>query len=184
MVDPLDRPVLVLNSGWDPIRVATVREAILLLVRHAARVVDPETQWPHLLDEWLEIPRNRTCEGVRSEQWLLALPEVVILGFHNGLSILFTGRNVLRRDRFTCQYCGAEPGPARVTINRIVPPSRGGAKTWTNWVASCEPCARRKENHLPEEVGMRLRRAPRAPSRRPALVIDPVFRPKSWEPYL
>src|SRR5262245_11178448 len=75
-------------------------------------------------------------------------------------------RGVLLRDRETCQYCGAQPGRARLTIDHVVPRSQGGTTAWENVVAACVACNHRKGSRTPEQAGMRLA----APPRRPAYV--------------
>src|ERR1700694_4793697 len=68
---------------------------------------------------------------------------------------------LLLRDDQTCQYCGFVGPAAELTVDHIVPMSRGGAgDRWDNLVVACKKCNWRKANHRPEEVGMRLRRRP------------------------
>jgi len=69
-------------------------------------------------------------------------------------------REVLRRDHHTCQYCGSTHN---LTLDHVVPLSRGGSHTWDNVVTACERCNQRKGNRTPEEAGMVLRSKPRAP---------------------
>ena len=53
-------------------------------------------------------------------------------------------RGVLARDRETCQYCGTQPGKSSLTVDHVIPRSKGGPSSWENIVASCAPCNRRK----------------------------------------
>ena len=92
-----------------------------------------------------------------------------------------TRKAVLARDSWTCQYCGQrKPG---LTVDHVIPRSRGGTSAWDNIVASCASCNRRKGNHLPREVEMHPRRREAArpdglhPDRKPQ-------DPRVWEPYL
>lgn len=71
---------------------------------------------------------------------------------------------VLARDGYTCQYCSRRLALREATIDHVVPSSRGGKNHWTNCVASCKTCNRRKDNRTPEEAGMRLARRPGLPS--------------------
>jgi hypothetical protein len=68
----------------------------------------------------------------------------------------------LLRDRNTCQYCGELLSSSELTLDHVVPRSRGGASTWENLVACCHPCNRRKGNQMPLEAGMKLMREPHA----------------------
>ena len=70
-------------------------------------------------------------------------------------------KNILLRDRNTCQYCGEVLPSSELTLDHVVPRSRGGASTWENLVACCNPCNNRKGSRTPEEANMRLARAPR-----------------------
>jgi len=69
-------------------------------------------------------------------------------------------REVLRRDHHTCQYCGSTHN---LTLDHVVPLSRGGSHSWDNVVTACERCNQRKGNRTPEEANMPLRSKPRAP---------------------
>jgi len=71
-------------------------------------------------------------------------------------------KNILLRDRNTCQYCGEVLPSSELTLDHVVPRSRGGSSTWENLVACCHPCNRQKGNQHPIEVGMHLLREPRA----------------------
>jgi hypothetical protein len=66
---------------------------------------------------------------------------------------------VFKRDKHTCQYCGRRSGP--MTLDHVMPQSRGGEDTWENLVAACASCNGLKANRTPEEAGMRLASQPR-----------------------
>ena len=70
-------------------------------------------------------------------------------------------KNILLRDRNTCQYCAQTFNSADLTLDHVIPRSRGGASSWENLVSCCHPCNRTKGNHLPHEVGMKPMREPR-----------------------
>jgi len=72
-------------------------------------------------------------------------------------------KNILLRDRNTCQYCATVLPSGELTLDHVVPRSRGGSSTWENLVACCHTCNRRKGNQFPLEAGMKLMREP-APS--------------------
>ncbi len=71
-------------------------------------------------------------------------------------------KNILLRDRNTCQYCGEVLPSSELTLDHVVPRSRGGASTWENLVACCHSCNRQKGNQFPVEADMKLMREPRA----------------------
>ena len=93
---------------------------------------------------------------------------------------------VLVRDAFTCQYCGAEPGAAALTLDHVMPRSRGGPRTWQNMVAACAPCNRAKGSRTPTEAGMELRTRPREPQGLVGArsVVDAARVPDEWKLYL
>ncbi len=79
----------------------------------------------------------------------------------------FSRRNVAKRDHYTCQYCGAQPGAEGITIDHVVPRSQGGTSSWTNCVAACETCNAKKSDRTPDRAGMKLRRRPFRPEWKP-----------------
>ena len=74
----------------------------------------------------------------------------------------FSKRNILVRDNFTCVYCGKVAH--KLTVDHIIPKSRGGGSTFENCVASCKPCNNKKNNRTPQEAGMSLRIKPHQPT--------------------
>src|SRR5574342_444158 len=112
---------------------------------------------------------------IRSPSRAFSLPAVIRLAVFIRKPFLdrvaFNKKNILRRDGYTCQYCNRRG--ERLTVDHIVPRSRGGETSWTNVVAACLRCNLKKGNHLPHEAGMRLLRQPHAHS-----LLD------SWRKYL
>src|SRR5207249_9625457 len=112
----------------------------------------------------------------------LRVPEVVTLTTYDCLPALivrFSRRNVFRRDHFTCQYCGARPGSAELTIDHVVPRSHGGTSSWENCVLACVTCNRHKANRTPEQAGFVLRKKPLRPRWQPLYATCHV-RIDSW----
>ncbi len=93
-----------------------------------------------------------------------------------------TRKAVLARDGWTCQYCGSSK--PSLTVDHVIPRSRGGESVWENIVASCAPCNRRKGNRLPREVRMHPRNRPRPPGPTVFIRIAAPRTPEVWEPYL
>ena len=93
-----------------------------------------------------------------------------------------TRRAVLARDSYTCQYCGREQ--AGLTVDHVIPRSRGGSSHWDNIVAACAPCNRKKGNRLPNEAAMPLRTSPKAPGPTVFIRIASPRVPDAWEQYL
>jgi 5-methylcytosine-specific restriction endonuclease McrA len=186
----LERPALVLNRTWTPIQLTSVREAIGLVAKGSACIIEPVTFRTHDLKTWNDVSRARAAIGgevIRSKHLALLPPEVVLLTSYEGLgerSVVFSRKNLFKRDRYTCQYCGAQPGPESLTVDHVRPRSRGGASTWENCVLACLECNRRKADRTPEQAGLALRKAPRKPSWRTLAHVPPRLRRESWEQFL
>ncbi len=113
-------------------------------------------------------------------------PEVVALVEYDRLPsavVAFSRRNVFKRDRYTCQYCGTQPGTDELTIDHVLPRSRGGQSTWTNCVLACFQCNKRKADRTPEQAGMHLKKRPVRPNSRP-LYADHHVRIESWTKFI
>src|SRR5207248_4460140 len=142
----LEERALVLNRHWTPISTTSVRRAIVLVVRGAAGVVDPVTCEVGGWDTWTTADPG-DAPVIRGFDLALRVPEVIVLRHYDGYpvrGVAFTRRNVYRRDGYTCQYCGRRPGVAELTIDHVVPRSRGGGSTWENCVTACRSCNARK----------------------------------------
>jgi len=159
----LDNKTLVLNRTWHPIHIATVRDAIILLFKGAARAVCPETYQTYDFDDWLAVPPNGHG-AVHSRHLTISAPHVIVLLAYDKVPTVstFSKRNVFKRDKHTCQYCGKQT--RALTIDHVTPRSRGGQSNWLNVVAACEDCNKRKADKSPEEAGMRLMCKPYKPN--------------------
>jgi 5-methylcytosine-specific restriction endonuclease McrA len=92
------------------------------------------------------------------------LPSVVRLRHHARIPhrmTVLTRKNILTRDRNICQYCGTKFHPRDLTLDHVMPESRGGPYAWHNLVAACQACNRKKAAQTPEEAGMKLLHKPR-----------------------
>src|SRR6266480_4464251 len=139
--------VLVLNATFEPINVCTVRRAVVLLLKEKAELLE-RGRWE-----------------LHSESSTLARPVVIRLMSYvkvprDAHRRKITRRAVFARDSWTCQYCGSR---SNLTVDHVIPRSKGGESSWENIVASCAPCNRRKGDRTPRQAGMHPRRARRAP---------------------
>lgn len=188
---------LVLNRSWAAISTTTVRAALGLVYRDVARVVCPETYAPHDFDSWADLSAHREAfeqqadggvsEYVRTIRLSLLVPEVVVLRAYNGFpqrGLAFSRHNLYRRDGWTCQYCGAQPGSELLSIDHVVPRSRGGASSWENCVLACLDCNKRKADRSLGEAGLHLRRKPVRPRGGPAFELQFGRRRASWERFV
>src|SRR3954449_3619301 len=131
--------VLVLNATYEPINVCSVRRATVLILKSRAEILERSERELH--SESMTIPRPIVIR-------LTAYVRIPRDAHRRKI----TRRAVFARDRWTCQYCGGERGT--LTIDHVVPRSRGGDSDWENIVTCCAPCNRRKGDRLPKVAGM------------------------------
>jgi 5-methylcytosine-specific restriction endonuclease McrA len=142
--------VLLLNASMQPLNVISHRRLIILLTKERVAFLDERSE----LEAAAALSGRRLPEGVVVVRLLRTI--------HVPRRLLRPNRrNLLLRDDHTCQYCGFMGAAAELTVDHIVPMSRGGSgDRWDNLVVACKRCNWRKANHRPEEVGLHLRRAP------------------------
>jgi 5-methylcytosine-specific restriction endonuclease McrA len=160
--------VLVLNATFEPINVCTVRRAVVLLLKDKAEVVE-HGQW-----------------RLHSEHTAMSRPVVIRLTTYvrvprDAHKRKITRRAVFARDGWACQYCGAR---SNLTVDHLIPRSKGGSSNWENIVASCAPCNRRKGDRLPHQAGMHPRQAPRTPRAEIFIHVSSPTIPAAWRAYL
>ena len=160
--------MLVLNATYEPINVCTVRRAVVLLLKEKAELIE------------------RSIRELHSESTTLARPVVIrLIAYVNvprdAHRRKITGRAVFARDSWTCQYCGSR---SNLTVDHVIPRSKGGESSWENIVASCAPCNRRKGNALPRQAGMNLSRQPRTPNPNVFIHVASPTIPAAWRAYL
>ena len=160
--------MLVLNATYEPINVCTVRRAVVLLLKEKAEVIEH--------GDW-EL-RSATSSVTRPVVIRLVSYVRVPRDTHRRK---ITRRAVFARDDWTCQYCGAR---SNLTVDHVIPRSKGGASSWDNIVASCAPCNLRKGNALPRQAGMRLQRQPKTPSPHVFIHVASPTIPAAWRQYL
>jgi len=185
-MDVLEQSTLVLNRHWQPVHVTTVIRSLVMLWNDSARVVEPEEYRLYTWPEWVERQAAPDEPCVRTARGRLRIPEVISLTRYDRVpatAVAFSRRNVAKRDHYTCQYCGVQPGKDQITIDHIVPRSRGGASSWTNCVAACVACNAEKADRTPEQAGMRLRKTPIRPLWKPLFAARDA-QVESWSRFL
>jgi len=182
----LQRPTLVLNRNWQPVNVATVTRALVLLWNESARVVDPSDYQLYDWEDWSKLrplDGDRFVQGVR---FRLRVPEVITLTDFDRLpatAVTFSRRNIFKRDHFTCQYCGKQPGVEELTLDHVIPRAQSGESRWDNCVLACLDCNHRKADRTPEQAKMRLRKQPIQPTWNP-LYAAHERRIESWSKFI
>lgn len=140
--------VLVLNASFEPLSLISVQRAVVLLLREKAEAIETDVS-----------------RQLRAERISLPMPLVIRLVHYvpipRRLRVPLTRKTLLSRDEYTCQFCGTTQGP--LTVDHVLPRSRGGLTSWENCVAACLRCNHKKGSKTPEELGMHLRRKPARP---------------------
>ena len=163
--------ILVLNYSYEPLQFCSAKRAIIMIFNARAESIESDGY------------------VVRSPTVTLKLPVVIrvlnIVKRSQRREIFFSKKNILRRDNFTCQYCGGTDNS--LTVDHVLPKSRGGKSNWINVVVACKSCNLKKGNRTPSEKGMILLSKPSKPSSFwPFFNIPtgPTSHLKIWEKYL
>ena len=168
MPNAINKAVLVLSASFEPVSIRSARRALTLVCKdraviqeHTGREIYPGIMFPSV---------------IRLKSYTYIPIRVQVL----------SRKNIMLRDRYTCQYCDKVFPASQLTMDHIMPQSRGGKDTWANLVCACQFCNRKKADRTPEEAGMMLRHRPR-----PASIHTSRFILKSlgqedpkWRPYL
>jgi len=169
-METASRAVLVLNATYEPLNIVSVQRAIVLLLKEKAEVV--------------EAAKTK----LRAERYSINLPLVIrLVAFvpvPRHLPLPLTRRTVIARDLYTCQYCGAQPNKHELTVDHVIPRSRGGATTWENVVAACAACNHRKGDRTPDEAKMTLLAKPARPRFVAIVLMGEVHGHTAWQKYL
>jgi 5-methylcytosine-specific restriction endonuclease McrA len=148
-----NQTILVLNSSYEPLNFTNWRRAVVLLLKNKAQVLSNRVI---RLLTYVRIPLSK----IRANRPTRSL--------------------VYKRDDNTCQYCGSRE---RLTIDHIIPKSRGGEDTWENLATACYSCNIKKGNKTPEEIGMFLLKKPKAPLSKMNLSLN-KSNIKEWKEYI
>ena len=166
---------LILSAAYEPLRV----------VPWEAAIVELFTDKVEILAEYDEVIYRNAERGVTMRMPAVARLVKAMPRFKKGVK--FSRINVMVRDDFKCQYCGATHKMDRLNYDHVMPRSKGGKTEWTNIVAACYACNDKKGSRTPEQAKMKLLKRPSKPKTlplgRPAVAIRGRV-PEEWKPYL
>jgi 5-methylcytosine-specific restriction endonuclease McrA len=162
---------LMIDQGYQPIRIVSWQRAITLIALDKVDVVeeyDAVIRAASLVVQAPAVVRLRT-----SVRW-------------HAKPVKFSRINLYARDDYRCQYCGEQCAIDRLTYDHVVPRSRGGRTTWDNIVSCCYPCNAEKADRTPAEAQMTLRTVPARPRWLPAAQMRITARsvPELWRSYM
>lgn len=146
------KTILVLNSSYEPINFTDWKRAVVLLLKEKAQRLSSRVI--RLLN-YVKLPLSKMMRHKP--------PRTMIY----------------KRDNHTCQYCGSKKS---LTIDHVIPKSKGGEDTWENMVVACAPCNTKKGHTLLEQTGMKLMKKPKAPPNKIVFDIDKSDVPE-WKEY-
>ena len=143
---------LLLNQGYQPLKIITWQKAICLLFLEKA--------------DNLEVYCDKLVSSISNK---FSMPAVIRLRDSiriNSFKVKFTRSNLFNRDNNECQYCGKEFSDRELTMDHVTPRSKGGKTDWSNIVSACKHCNKYKKDMTLEEAGMSLLSIPKIPNSR------------------
>lgn len=149
----LKNQVLVLNADYAPINIVSKRKAIVYIIKEKVQVLS---------------------------DYVVRLVNYIRLPYAKIMANSVSRRAIFTRDNHTCSYCNAKEN---LTVDHIVPQSRGGKNEWSNLITACLECNLKKGNRTPNEAGMRLLFQPYKPINKISLTIHNSNN-KEWKEYL
>lgn len=183
----LNAKVLVLNRAFAAMRIVSARRAFCLLSRSIAEVIHVEKDdaggdryMNYDLASWMEVSalqcefEHEQHDWVRTVRFELAVPRIIRLLGYDRLpeqGVKLNRRNLFARDRNRCQYCNRIFPTSELSLDHVIPRSRGGQDTWENLVCACIRCNARKGGRTPDEAHMKLWRKPERPKRNPLIAL-------------
>ncbi|MEQ8471675.1 MAG: HNH endonuclease [Marinoscillum sp.] len=159
--------VLVLNADYNPLTVCSTERAFLLMYLNKAELIS------HIKEKML-----------RSVNEEFPYPSVIKVKKYINVpykGVVLTRHNIFKRDRFSCQYCGTNKD---LTLDHLIPKSKGGKSSWTNLVTACKHCNAKKGDYSPEQVGLKLVTKPIRPTYVMFLRTTSKSLREDWLPYL
>ena len=192
----------MLNAHYVALRVINARRAFSLLFkrdpgnRPCAEIVSLEDgrYVSYDFDDWRELSEFRRTfapaehDWVRTVRFEIAVPRIIRVLTYSRLprqEVKLNRRNIYARDASRCQYCGKRFSTSELSLDHVVPRSRGGEQTWENIVCCCVKCNVRKGGRTPDEAGLKLVQRPVKPRRSPVINIklsDSKYH--SWRQFL
>lgn len=189
----LNNKVLQLNSVWIPIDIISVRDAFRLVSKQNAKILETvyETYMLHTFESWLDFHMKEKYSKINTVTLEIPVPEVIVLSMYDDIpdnTIKFTKENLLIRDDYKCAYCQTDLTLETMTMDHVIPSSRGGDTSWENCVCACKGCNHEKGHHLP--VGkFKPKKKPKEPA-----TCNPLYKmnkktkndtiPESWKKFL
>lgn len=163
----MNQRVLVLNQDYSPMSICTVQRAFLLIYLQKA--------------EMLNVVADKFLRSVSD-----SFPMPSVIRIHKYISVPYRGvvmsrHNIFKRDNYQCQYCGTSKD---LTLDHVIPRSKGGRSSWKNLVTACKKCNAAKGDYSPQEADLVLKTQPYKPSYVMFIRDSSGYVQDEWRPYL
>lgn len=158
--------ILVLNADYVPLSITSLRKGFKLTWKGKAEVIESNSD-----------ALIRTDKFTMNEPSVIRLLSYVVLPYRK---ITLTRQNIFKRDNNKCSYC---PSTKDLTLDHVMPKSRGGKDTWENLTTCCSKCNSKKGNKTPEEAGMKFHGIPKAPNAF-FMIAKSKGVNENWRPYI
>ncbi len=178
--------VLVLNRVFQAVQITSIKRAFTLLYKGHVRAVDAEYR-TYDFENWQDIPVQPDQHYIATPARNILIPHVVqLLRFDRvpRQEVKFSRANIYLRDQNRCQYCGKKFSSSELSLDHVIPISRGGKSTWENVVCACLPCNVSKGNKLLTEAGLQLIRQAERPRWHPLHRLQGRSCPEVWRNFL
>lgn len=162
--------VLVLNATYEPLSVVSIKRAVVLLLKEKAELLEAAETTLRARGIAMPVP--------------LVIRMVYYVRIPRAMALPLSRRSIMARDQYTCQYCGATPLRADLTLDHVLPRSRGGRTEWENVVVACRVCNQKKGSRTPREAQMSLARPPRRPRYVALALLGENHQREAWSKYL
>ena len=184
----LNKPVMVLNKSWMPIRIVPAYKAITLVFAEKASAISTEDWSVYNWEKWVERDLSEKPYGLISTSSCdVEIPEIIVLSIYDKVfrkDVRLTKRNIYIRDGYKCQYTGKRLKECDADIDHVNPRSKGGTNSWGNMVVCTKEINRMKADRTPEQAGLKLIRKPKKPNT-DRMLIDPKIKvPESWTKFI
>lgn len=163
----MDQKVLVLNGDYTAITLCSVQKAFVLLFLEKAELIAKS-----------ENGVLRTVSKAFPKPSIIRLQRYVRVPYKG---IALSRHNVMKRDHFECQYCGSTKN---LTLDHVLPRSRGGDSSWGNLLTACARCNHAKGHRTPQEAGLTIRQQPKKPTLSGFLKLSAGTIDQNWHAYL
>jgi 5-methylcytosine-specific restriction endonuclease McrA len=160
---------LKLDASFRPVEVIDAIEALVLCIVGKAAAIENYSDAVKTVTESFALPS------------VIALKRVVKFKF---TTMACKRPNIMWRDDYRCQYCAKHLAPEKLTIDHVIPRSKGGKNTWFNLVTACKKCNQKKGNFTPEQAGMKLIRPPYRPKTHILRTVKKSQIAPVWKEYL